>query len=429
VEDRRNGATGDLLDRATEALCHVPVPPGPPAEVVRRVLDAGLEVEVVRLPARKSANGIGRRIRRIVRIAVAASILAAVGVFVSWVVKEGSSNIAFANVGYVLEHLQSATFDMTMQMAGRDNTVTMRAKGSFLAPSRQRIEAARKGDMYGDMVIIADYETAKGIVLLPTPRIAVVIDSAKIKDQIHNPMACMFEMMRCLVREGRSRSGRVTPVGKKEIDGQTVVGFLARCPMGDMTLWADPRTAKPVYIELDMPAMKVHGVLNNFRYNVQLDPSLFSLKPPPGYVAETMNVGLPLEQGLIQTLRAVAEQRNGMFPKQLGMNREVLDALEAIAGPDLDAIAASGDEQAAEVVMSTLPFEQKYMQGILFYMSLKPENDAHYAGGGVKLGTPDRPIFWYKPTGAQRFRVIYADLRVKEMTPDEVKALRSPAGK
>jgi hypothetical protein len=117
-----------------------------------------------------------------------------------------------------------------------------------------------------------------------------------------------------------------------------------------------------------------------------------------------------------------------MFPKELGMNREVMDALEAIAWPDIDAIAASGDEQAAEVILSTLPLEQKYMQGILFYMSLQPENQAHYAGG-VKLGTPNRPIFWYKPTGSERFRVIYADLHVKPMSADEAKTLPASAAK
>ena len=199
--------------------------------------------------------------------------------------------------------------------------------------------------------------------------------------------------------------------------------------MGDMTLWADPRTAKPIRIELDMPAMKAHGVLDSFHYDAPLDPSLFSVAVPMGYAQQTMNVGVPLEQGLIDTLRAVAKQRDGAFPKKLGINREVMEALQAIAGPDLGAMAASGDEDAAEVVMSALPFEQKYMEGILFYMSLKPENKAHYAGEGVKLDTPNRPIFWYRPTGAEQFRVIYADLHVQEMSPDEVKQLSATLGK
>ena len=77
----------------------------------------------------------------------------------------------------------------------------------------------------------------------------------------------------------------------------------------------------------------------------------------------------------------------------------------------------------AEAMKAMMPLMQKQMQGITFYMMLKPENDPHYVGGGVKLGTPDRPILWYKPTGAEKYRVIYADLSVKELAPDDVKKL------
>ena len=63
---------------------------------------------------------------------------------------------------------------------------------------------------------------------------------------------------------------------------------------------------------------------------------------------------------------------------------------------------------------------QKYQQGMLFYNMLNSQNDSHYDGKGVKLGTPDRPIFWYKPTGAEKYRVIYADLSVKEVSLEEI---------
>lgn len=419
MKDRNNRPFDDLLDRAADALRRVPVPQGPPPELIARAISDGLEEHVVPSRSKRSAE----RFSRIARIAVAATIFVALGFVASWIAVSGSSNISFAAVAAVMEHLRSASFDMNMVMEGQPK-VTMTAKGSFLAPSLQRIEGDEKAERHADMVIIADYNTAKGIVLMPRQRMAVIVDSEKIKDQINNPMTCMFETMRCFVREGRSRSGmNVAPIGKKTIDGKTVVGFVAHSSMGGMTLWADPRTARPVRIELDMPAMKTRGVLSNFRYDIPLDPSLFSLEPPPGYLTQTMSVALPLEEGLIQTLRAVAEQSDGKFPARLGMNREVMNALQAIAKPDIDKVATTVDKQAPQAVMSVLPLEQKYMQGILFYMSLKPENDPHYVGGGVKLGTPDRPIFWYKPAGATNYRVIGADLSVKEMSPDQVEAL------
>jgi outer membrane lipoprotein-sorting protein len=426
VEDRQNKSTDDLLERATEALRRVRIPEGPPPEAVARAIGAGQTSPVAPLPVFAGrGSGRTRGIGRLARIVAAAGILLALGILASWLAIGGSSNLAFAKVVDALASLRSATFDVNMHMTGQTR-VTVAAKGFFLSPTHQRLEGVEKSARYGDMVIIADYETAKGIVLLPKQKIAVAVDSEKIKDQINNPMTCMFETMRCLVREGRNRLGeKGASIGKKEIDGHAVIGFLVRCSAGDMTLWADPQTARPVRIELNMPAMKAHGVLSNFRYNVGLNPALFSLEPPPGYSTQTMSVALPLEEGLIQTLRAVAEQRDGMFPKKLGLNREVMGALQTLARPEIDEIATS-DDDTPEGVLAALPVEQKYLQGILFYLSLKPENDPHYVGRGAKLGTPDRPIFWYKPSGAECYRVIYADLSVREMTAAEVKKL--PAG-
>jgi hypothetical protein len=46
--------------------------------------------------------------------------------------------------------------------------------------------------------------------------------------------------------------------------------------------------------------------------------------------------------------------------------------------------------------------------------------NAHYVGAGVKLDTPARPIFWYKPANSETYRVIYADLSVRnaDAAPD-----------
>ena len=46
---------------------------------------------------------------------------------------------------------------------------------------------------------------------------------------------------------------------------------------------------------------------------------------------------------------------------------------------------------------------------------------AHYAGKGVSLGAADKPIFWYRPKDGKKYRVIYADLSVRDAdTPPSV---------
>ncbi len=52
---------------------------------------------------------------------------------------------------------------------------------------------------------------------------------------------------------------------------------------------------------------------------------------------------------------------------------------------------------------------------LLFVANLPKESNWRYAGNGVKLGTADKAIFWYKPAGSEKYRVIYGDLSVKEI--------------
>ena len=56
----------------------------------------------------------------------------------------------------------------------------------------------------------------------------------------------------------------------------------------------------------------------------------------------------------------------------------------------------------------------KFQPGLDFAASLPPEADAHYAGKGVSLGAADKPIFWYRPKDTKKYRVIYADLSVRD---------------
>jgi outer membrane lipoprotein-sorting protein len=511
VEDRQDELIDDLLDRATEALRRAPTPQGPPPKAVARVLQEIPKLDVLRptIPERL------RKMKRIARIAAAASVLAFIGILITWLtIGGGSTNIAFAEVAKALDGLRSATYDISLETKGENGqtAATGTGKGFFLAPSYQRMEISVKLDKTEQMkrvtaaktpgakaaaeavmnmplmkqITIIDGQSATAIMLTPEMKMAVEMDMKKMRDEkkklsktAEDAPLDQFETVRRLVREGSAGTGEQTEkLGVKKIDGREAVGFRTRASVMTMTLWADPGTARPIRIEVGMETgAGVHMVMDNFHYDLDLDPSLFSLKPPPDYSSQTLTMTMPVEEDLPRTLRTIAEHNKGMFPAKLGMNEEVMKALMPASNPKSDApmeaamnaamkkVAAKygGKEKlrakygkdkklppeimaelTAEVKKATLDQtrklaqndmkanmarQQKQMQGVAFYLMLKPENDPHYVGGGVKLGTPNRPILWYKPTGAENYRVVCADLSVKEMSADEVKKLPAAGAK
>ena len=67
-----------------------------------------------------------------------------------------------------------------------------------------------------------------------------------------------------------------------------------------------------------------------------------------------------------------------------------------------------------EVQREMMEIIMKLGRGFTFALQLPPEANAHYAGKGVSMGAADTPIFWYRPKDAMTYRVIYADLSVRE---------------
>ncbi len=72
--------------------------------------------------------------------------------------------------------------------------------------------------------------------------------------------------------------------------------------------------------------------------------------------------------------------------------------------------------------------QRRVQRGLMFFNQLLPDADAHYAGKGVSLGASDTPIFWYSPKHSQNYRVIYADLSVRNAgTPPRVESVSGTA--
>ena len=72
--------------------------------------------------------------------------------------------------------------------------------------------------------------------------------------------------------------------------------------------------------------------------------------------------------------------------------------------------------------------ELSLRRAFMFPLFLGPNAEAHYAGKGIKLDSKDSPILWFKPKGAKTYRVIYADLTVKDSDAAPIVPGATPIG-
>lgn len=201
-------------------------------------------------------------------------------------------------------------------------------------------------------------------------------------------------------------------LGESEIGGRTAVGYRFIHDRRIRTYWVDPDSLLPIQIEMvDQMYPHMMSIETDFVYNVALDESLFSLDPPADYTV-TMR---PCPTGpapcqeidLIETFRQYREHNQGTFP----------DTLDASSTNDLVASKreALGDTPTAQQLDDLSELNSRVNRGIRFVVHLPTEADAHYAGKGVKVDATDTPVFWYRPEGKTKCRVIRADLSVVEM--------------
>jgi outer membrane lipoprotein-sorting protein len=197
-------------------------------------------------------------------------------------------------------------------------------------------------------------------------------------------------------------------IGEKEIDGIDCDGY--RVTQGDLTtmVWINTKTGELVQIEhkyASAPGM--NRIIKNIQFDIELDDSLFSLTPPAGFKQITTELKSDgsgeTEETFINWLRWWAGANiDETFPPM-------------VAGTEIAKVIMNMGQQGklkGEKVDTQMMF-----RAMLFVAQLP---DWRYAGNGVKINTPDMPIFWYRPADSENYRVIYADLTVRELTADQL---------
>lgn len=258
-----------------------------------------------------------------------------------------------------------------------------------------------------DAVTIIDLETSRILVLTVSKKEAAYVDLKGLPS-----MPNYMDSLRNVISELQgSPAFEVEELGEQEIQGQRVIGFRAKHPKAEITIWADPETALPVRIEQVGGQMKV--ICKNVKFDVPMDESLFSMDVPDGYKLQQVELDLmgSTEEDFIEGLRIRAEVfESGQFPDSVSVEDYIKGA--PTLAKKMDELGLSDDEET-ELGM-------KLSRHLLFIRFFKGQGQWHYAGNGVKLGDTETAIFWYQPEGSETYRVIYGDLRVEDVAPQNL---------
>jgi hypothetical protein len=210
-------------------------------------------------------------------------------------------------------------------------------------------------------------------------------------------------------------------VGEKTIDGVRTVGFEADFGATTFTLWSDPNTRLPVEIEsmIGAPSEAIQMTMRDFVFDAPVEDALFSTEAPSGYQLKEKQqpkvdfealVKLPPEEHVVRILKFYSGLYDGSFP-------------ERIDGPELVSKITSraGAKRLEDPAFMKEFTELSGSMGAAwtFRQSL---NKFGYVGTG-HLNDEDTVVFWYLPKGADKYRAVYADLTIKDVTEDKLPKL------
>ncbi len=353
-------------------------------------------------------------------VVAAAVVIAFVGVG-SWrKLNNGKAGVVFADVIKGVLSARTVQFKgvSTVKLPGQESRIVTTDTIITEQPNRMRQTVSSGDSSRGSMVMIWDYSEGRCLTLDPEAKQAMIME-------MHN-MPAEQKSQNVLEQFRQMNPETATPIGEKVIDGRLTQGFkVGATPAFQMLVWADPQTGLPVEIETTLkmgmlPATTM--TMTDFVWDQEVDESLVSLTPPAGYEVQTyqVNLGPASEQDLINALKTLAEMRGGTFPPGLDLNSAMKGLGKQLKNksPDDPAQRKDGTEKIVELTTAV-------SRAWMFINDPKSGEDFHYAGKGVAKGQAETPVLWYRPKDSTTYRVIDADLTVRDVAEADLPTVPS----
>jgi len=319
------------------------------------------------------------------------------------------TNVAWADVLAQMEAAQTVTFAFESERLYEDNEYCW-TKGTVKIKEPYRRSDGVDGYRYGDgpaheetNICISDVSRQNRFILLnPAWKLAHYAP-----DHGGNDTLMTYDGLKKDFRDGTEES-----LGVVEIDGREAVCFKVSKDDKVITVWADPETALPLRIERVAKEGVDKVTLSNIAFDVELSNELFDMTPPDDYcvmnmATEEFTVPFELtETHLIEELATSAKSLAGTFPTLFKGGRRGKEAFDKYIAETRQAVPVEGGSTP--------------MLGTEFVKRLPENSDWQYVGEDVTLGDATKAVCWWRPAGSSTYRVIYGDLSVRDVAPDDL---------
>ncbi len=166
--------------------------------------------------------------------------------------------------------------------------------------------------------------------------------------------------------------------------------------------------------------------VSEIAFDVEVDDSAFSLEPPAGYTVKAVNPPPIAEKDVLEFMGIVAEYYGKTFPERMPhFAQNSKEDFERLTRAQ-EAVRQKSGASPAEVKLVEA-MGRWYGTGIpgpgpmrVFITQQVAKGSWKYLGKGVKLGDKDRMVCWYRPKDSRTYRVVYGDLSVKEIEPEDL---------
>jgi outer membrane lipoprotein-sorting protein len=339
------------------------------------------------------------RLRWALALPLAALVILAVVIGIPGL-RGGNSNAAFARV---VQQIRTALTLVYTLVNRNPNTPAgmqdMKTEVSYKEPGLMRLS------MGGMAVSVVDITKKRGVSINPNAKEFTETDFKNLTPEKANMVSREIDLLRNIPYKASE------DLGTKNENGRVLHGYRVKNENQDMSAWLDADTGSLVTVEVDLSKMMpgAKAIMTDFKFNVPLDDSLFSMEMPKGYTRSHMEIDASIsdEQRLIDLFKLWGKELGqGVFPPSLNPMEFGKAMGEGYAKAHGGKVNMEEFHKKQKNITMTLTF------AVMVPAKMKPENDWHYEGKGIKFGDAGQPVCWWKPTGSKTYKVILGDLSV-----------------